>query len=144
MASFYLRDYTPPPLVYPYTPFPGFIPAVVQDRFSFAAYSARSAGDDLGVFMVRAWEEFRFPHAKMLHALLDHGHVRRAVDPFFGDSWSWASSPASAMTPREVSSAKEERWQAQNDDFFASDKKQDFLSSDVVAPKISCIGATLV
>lgn len=83
------RDYTPPPLAYPYAPFPGAMPLVVRDRFIFAAFEARKSNTDLGVFMIRSWENFRFPHIKMMHFLLELGFVRRCKEPMFGESFEW-------------------------------------------------------
>lgn len=132
------RDYTPSPLAYPYKPFTGAIPQIVLDRLSFAAFSARASGVDLGVFMIRSWEDFRFPHVKMLHALLDLGFVRRAVDPVYGNSWSWVFA-SSAERPERSEDAPQDKQKPQN---FNVDLSQPLFSSVVVAPKISPMGWT--
>lgn len=142
MASFPQRDYTPPPLAYPYKPFPGVIPQVVLDRLGFSAFNACASGVDLGVFMIRAWEDFRFPHAKMLQALLDHGLVRRAVDAIYGDSWAWVAVESATRRSEVSSDAKEQTFITPEIGFFDVDLSQPLISSVVVAPKISPMGWT--
>ena len=132
------RDYTPPPLAYPYEAFPGHIPTVVQDRLAYEAHRARQTHTDLGVFMIRSWENFRFPHIKMMHALLDLGFVRRVNDSVFGETWAWVSA-SSEERPQRSEDAPEDK---QKTRFFEVDLNQPLSSSVVVAPKISPMGWT--
>lgn len=142
MASYIQRDHTPPPLEYPYKPFYGPIPGIVQDRLAFDAFKARSAGIDLAVFIVRAWEDFRYPHIKMLHVLRDHGYVRRSPDAVYGDSWSWVAAVAATRRSEVSSDDKEQPFCASEIGFFAVDVNQDFFASVEVAPKISAMEFT--
>lgn len=136
MAKLGPRDWTPGPLVYPYSAFDGPIPGVVQDRIAFAAFKARSENVALSSFIVQSWEDFRFPHLKMLHLLQEQGYLRREVDSCFGDSWGWV--PADATRRSEASSDDAKRRAG----FSAVDAGQEFFSSVVVAPKISPMGWT--
>lgn len=132
------RDYTPPPLAYPYRAFPWSIPFSIQDRLYFKAFNARRSGVDLGVFMVRAWEEFRFPHIKIMHALQDMGCVHRVNDRVFGQTWEWFFAPSEARPQRSEDAPQDE----QKSQILNIDLSQPFISSVVVAPKISPMGWT--
>lgn len=135
LREFYrLRGYYPGPLSYPFKPMLGRIPVPVLDRLSFSAIESQRSGEPLGVFMVRAWEQIRFPHISMLHALLDMGLVRR-VSLFRGnESWEWVSRvPLSSAR-----SASEDATQAATINGFSDvSKAPEFSSSVVVAPRIS-------
>lgn len=122
------RDHTPPPLAYPYKPMPGDISIVVLDRLSFLAFECRKNGDPLGTFMIRAWEQIRYPHLSMLHALLDMGLVRRVSLSRGQESCEWGNC-ARKITSR----------QGAIDGFFDVSKLGGFSSTVGVTPWISPI-----
>jgi hypothetical protein len=129
-----LRGYYPGPLVYPFRPMLGRLPVCVLDRLAFRAYEAQFSGESLGVFMIRAWEHFRYSHISMLHALLEMGLVRRVSLSRGQESWEWVNR-APLSTAR---SASEDGTEAEAiDGFFDVKKSPEFSSSVVVAPRIS-------
>ncbi|MBZ0095450.1 MAG: hypothetical protein K8H75_08815 [Sulfuricella sp.] len=139
IRDFYrLRGYYPGPLSYPFTPLWGNIPVPVLDRLSFRAIESQCSGDSLGVFMVRAWEHFRYPHMSMLHALLDMGLVRRVFLSTGQESWEWSIR---ALQSTARSGARTDTLQGANNGFFDVSKISEFSSSVVVAPRISSMGA---
>lgn len=133
-----LRGYYPGPLFYPFTPMLGRIPVPVLDRLSFQAIESQRSGDPLGVFMVRAWEQIRYSHISMLHALLDMGLVRRVFLSRGQESWEWSIR---ALQSTARSEARTDTLQGANIGFFDVSKTSEFSSSVVVAPRISSMGA---
>lgn len=129
-----LRGYYPGPLSYPFTPMFGRIPVPVLDRLSFQAFESKRSGDSLGVFMVRAWHQIRYPHISMLHALLDMGLVQRVTISRGQESWDW-SNCASLSTAPSVSEGGTQEGAING--FFDVKKISEFSSSVVVAPRIS-------
>lgn len=139
LRDFYrLRGYYPGPLAYPFTSMCGRIPVPVLDRLSFRAIESQRSGDSLGVFMVRAWEQIRYPHIYMLHALLDMGLVRRVFLSRGQESWEWSIR---ALQSTARSGARTDTLQGANIGFFDVSKTSEFSSSVVVAPRISSMGA---
>lgn len=129
-----LRAYFPGPLVYPFTPMLGRIPVCVLDRLAFRAYESQFSGELLDTFMIRAWEQFRYPHLSMLHALLDMGLVRRISLARGNESWEWVScGPLSSAR----SASEDATEAATNYGFSDVSKTPEFSSSVVVAPRIS-------
>lgn len=129
-----LRGFYPGPLVYPYTAMSGFIPLPVLDRLSFRAFESQRQGDCVGVFVVRAWEEFRYPHLTVLHSLLDLGIVRRACISMGFESWDWSYRVALRTAPSVSEVGTQER---ANNGFFDPLETSEFSPSVVVAPRIS-------
>lgn len=129
-----LRGYYPGPLVYPFIPMCGRIPLTVLDRLSFRAFESRRAGDSVGVFLVRAWQEIRYPHSSVLFALLDLGLVRRVTSSLGFESWDWVNC-APLSTARSVSEDGTEAGAI--DGFSDVSKITEFSASVVVAPRIS-------
>lgn len=135
------RGLIPPPLAYPYRPISGDISIVVLDRLSFLAFECRKNGDPLGTFMIRAWEQIRYPHLSMLHALLDMGLVRRVSLSRDQESWEWVNCA------RKSTSRNEERKDAfpgAIDGFSDVSKISKFSSTVGVTPWISPIGGNLI
>lgn len=133
-----LRGYYPGPLSYPFTPMVGRIPVPVLDRLSFQAFESQRTGDTLGVFMVRAWEQIRYSHNSMLHALLDMGLVQRVTLSRGQESCDWSNC---ALQSTARSEARTDTLQGANIGFFDVSKNSEFSSSVVVAPRISSMGA---
>lgn len=139
LRKFYrLRGYYPGPLAYPFKPMLGRIPVLVLDRLSFRAIESQRSGEPFGVFMVRAWEQIRYPHISMLHALLDMGLVRRVSLSRGQESWEWSIR---ALQSTARSGARTDTLQGSNIGFFDVSKTSEFSSSVVVAPRISSMGA---
>ena len=129
-----LRGYYPGPLVYPFTPICGRIPLPVLDRLAFRAFESRRAGDSVGVFLVRAWQETRYPHSSVLFALLDMGLVRRVTSSLGFESWDWVNC-APLSTALSVSEDGTEAGAI--GEFLDVQKSGEFSPSVVVAPRIS-------
>lgn len=114
-----------PPLVSPYSALRGDIPFYLRDRLIFEAIEAHRHDLPLAVFMVRAWEQYRYPHIKMMRVLADAG-ITKEINGF----WFWSVSPRS-----ERSGASTARGETVDQDQLLS-------SSVVVAPRISAMGFT--
>jgi len=135
LRDFYrLRGYYPGSMVYPFKPMLGRIPVPVLDRLSYQAFESQRSGDSLGVFLIRAWEQIRYSHNAMLHALLDMGLVQRVTLSLGQESWDW-SICALQSTARSV--ARTDTLQGAINGFSYVSKISEFSSSVVVAPRIS-------
>lgn len=114
-----------PPLAYPFRPMRGEIPFYLRDRLIFEAIEAHRYDLPLGVFMVQAWEQHRYPHIKMMRVLADAG-ITKQINGF----WFWSvAAPAGRALARPEGVAK-------------VDLNQPFSASVVVAPRISPMGWT--
>lgn len=130
------RDHTHPPLAYPYKPMSGDIPIVVLDRLSFLAFECRKNGDPLGTFMIRAWEQIRYPHISMMHSLLDTGLVRRVSLSRDQESWEWVNCARKSTSRSE---ARKDAFSGAINGFFDVSKISEFSSTVGVTPWISPI-----